>query len=225
MNQLQDALNRGHFLLDLDASDMESACQALVERMVADGMLPEQDADEVVAAPLKREQVAPTAIGHATAIPHAYLDALADPLVVFVRLNRPVNLNAPDGLSTRFLFVLLGPPGAAAEHLDTLANIARLMSNEEFRYDLGRAESRDDLLEAVRGSFRSAGSAVLPVVHCTARPVTSVGRPSVRGHPSRGTRRRRDSTRGRNALVSVTVDLSNAGTRKRSQSLKGNHHD
>jgi len=101
MNQLQDALNRGHFLLDLDASDMESACQALVERMVADGMLPEQDADEVVAALLKREQVAPTAIGHATAIPHAYLDVLTEPLVVFARLTRPVNLNAPDGTRKR----------------------------------------------------------------------------------------------------------------------------
>ena len=129
MNHLKDALERGHFILGLDASDMESACAALVRRMVADEVLRQQDADEVISALWKREQVAPTAIGHATAIPHAYLDVLTEPLIVFARLAHPVNLNAPDGIPTRFLFVLLGPTGAAAEHLDTLASVARLMSN------------------------------------------------------------------------------------------------
>ena len=159
MKQLRDALDHGHFLLDLDASDIESACPAIVRRMVADGTIPEEAADEVIAALLKREREASTAIGHAAAIPHAYLDVLSEPLIVFVRLARPVNVSAPDGISTRFLFVLLGPPGAAAGHLDTLANIARLMSNDEFRYDLGRAESQVDLLQAVQ---RFVDHAALP---------------------------------------------------------------
>ncbi len=150
MKRLKDALAHGHVILDLDASDITNAIQQTVRQMVKDGFLPEQAEEDVVSALLEREQQAPAAIGHATTIPHAYLDGLTEPFLVFVRLARPVNLDAPDGVPTRYLFVLLGPPGAAGEHLDTLAGIARLIASDEFRYDLGRAKSQDDLVEAMQ---------------------------------------------------------------------------
>jgi mannitol/fructose-specific phosphotransferase system IIA component (Ntr-type) len=162
MKRLIDAFNQGHTILDLHASDISSAIRATIDRMVTDGILPEQAAADVISALLEREREVPTAIGHAVAIPHAYLDALEDPLILFVRLSHPVNLNAPDGIATRFLFVLLGPLGATASHLDTLASIARLMSNDEFRYDLGRARNQTDLLEAVQHFVDHDSFPVLP---------------------------------------------------------------
>ena len=48
-----------------------------------------------------------------------------------------------------FLFFLLGPPASAVQHLDTLAYVARLMSDEEFRYEAGSARSSQDLLAAL----------------------------------------------------------------------------
>ncbi len=149
MNRLRDAFEQGHTLLDLKASDMASAIRETVQQMVVDGNLTEQAAEQVVTALLQREQEAPTAIGHAMAIPHAYLDGIEEQIVQFVRLARPVNLGAPDGIPTQFLFFLMGPPSAAAQHLDTLASVARLMSDDEFRYEAGNAHSLDDLLEAL----------------------------------------------------------------------------
>ncbi len=164
MKRLIDALDQGHVVLDLDAADITTAIRQTIQRMVTDGFLSEQVEAEVVSALLQREQDAPTAIGNAAAIPHAYLDILTEPLIIFVRLARPVNLDAPDGIPTRYLFMLLGPIGAAGDHLDTLAGVARLMSNDEFRYDLGRARSRGDLLQALqRFNDRSAP----PVVRTT----------------------------------------------------------
>jgi len=145
MKRLKDALNQGPIILDLRASDMASAIRGTVRRLVADGVLPEQAAEPVVSALIEREEKSPTAIGHAMAIPHAYLDAVEQQMVLFVRLAHPVNMGAPDGIPTRYLFFLLGPPGSSADHLDTLANIARLMSNDAFRYDLGKAKNQTDL--------------------------------------------------------------------------------
>jgi mannitol/fructose-specific phosphotransferase system IIA component (Ntr-type) len=149
MKRLKDALNQGHLVLDLDASDMVSAIRETVHHMVADGILPEQAEDQVASALFQREQESPTAIGHAAAIPHAYLDAIEEQFILFIRLAHPVNMGAPDGIPTRFLFFLLGPPGSATQHLDTLASIARLMSDDEFRYEAGEARSVDDLLSAL----------------------------------------------------------------------------
>lgn len=149
MKQLRNAIEQGHVVLDLDASDMASAIRRTMHHMVTEGILREEAADEVTSALLRREEESPTTIGHAAAIPHAYLDAIKEQLVVFVRLAHPMNLGAPDGIPTQFVFFLLGPPGSTARHLDTLANIARLMSDDEFRYEAGEAGSDDDMLSAL----------------------------------------------------------------------------
>jgi len=150
MQRLKDAFEQDHVVLDLEVFDMASAIRETVQRMVVQGTLSKQAESQIVSALLEREQKSPTALGHAMAIPHAYLDGIEKQVVQFVRLARPINMGAPDGIPTQFLFFLLGPPGASAEHLDTLASIARLMSNDEFRYDLGEANSQTDLLEAVQ---------------------------------------------------------------------------
>jgi mannitol/fructose-specific phosphotransferase system IIA component (Ntr-type) len=163
MKRLKDAFEQGHVILDLDASDMATAIRETVSQMVAQGTLSEQVAEEVVSALLIREQESPTALGHAMAIPHAYFDGIDQQIVQFVRLAHPVNLGSPDGIPTQFLFFLIGPPGASAAHIDTLASIARLMSNDEFRYDLGEASSPVDLLEAVQRFMDFAATPTLPV--------------------------------------------------------------
>ncbi len=163
MKQLRDAFEQGHVLLDLKASDMASAIRKTIGHLVKQGSLSEQMAEHVVSALLQREQKSPTAIGHAMAIPHAYLDGIEEPIVQFVRLARPVNLGAPDGIPTQFLFFLLGPLGASTSHIDTLASVARLMSNDEFRYDLGEARSQTDLLEALQRFAEFSATPLAPV--------------------------------------------------------------
>lgn len=150
MERLKDAFAQRKFVLEFHVSDMPSAIREAVGHMVLSGMLPEQVAQEVTTLLLEREQETPTTIGHASAIPHAYLEALDKPIVLFARLAHPINLGAPDGIATQFLFFLLGPVGAAGDHLDTLASIAKLMSDDEFRYELGKAQTSDDLMSALR---------------------------------------------------------------------------
>ena len=149
MKRLKETFEQGQVVLNLEATDIASAIRKTVRQMAEDGILPEQIEDRVTSALLQREQNAPTAIGNAIAVPHAYLDEIEEQIVLFVRLAHPANFGAPDGIPTQFLFFLLGPPGSASQHLDTLANIARLMSDDEFRYEAGKARSTDDLLAAL----------------------------------------------------------------------------
>lgn len=164
MQSIRTAIEQGHLVLDLDASDFAAAVRLTVQRMVADGVVPESLETEVVANLLEREQVAPTPIGHACGVPHAYLEGLEQQAIQFVRLARPINLGAPDGIPTQFLFFLVGPAGAASQHLDSLAYIARLFSDEEFRFDAGEAGSAEELLMALdRFIDRASAEPVRPV--------------------------------------------------------------
>lgn len=150
MRQIKEAFDRGNAILDLAVSDISSAIRETAKRMVAEGHIPAEIEQQVVSALLARERDAPTAIGHSVAIPHAYVAGIEKQIVFFVRLTHPVNMGAPDGIPTQFLFFLLGPPDSAAQHLDTLANVARIMSDDEYRYEMGVARTPEDLSLALR---------------------------------------------------------------------------
>lgn len=148
-------------LLDVSADSIESLISHVVDTLVQNNLLLTEHREQVCDAIVQREHVVSTAIGHSVAVPHCYLDSLTEPLIVFVRLKNGLNLGAPDGTPTRYFFFLLGPTGRAAEHLDTLSLIARLMSEDEFRYDLGEVHSREELAAALE---RAVGRSQ-PVVH------------------------------------------------------------
>jgi mannitol/fructose-specific phosphotransferase system IIA component (Ntr-type) len=143
----------------MEARDMASVISKSLDYIVRRGLLPAEHRDIVEAALLARERKASSALGNSVAVPHAYLNAIAHQLIVFVRLARPINLGAPDGIPTRFVFVLLGPEGATVEHLDTLATIARLVSDDQFRYEAGAARTQQDLLAALDRFFERTAPA------------------------------------------------------------------
>lgn len=149
MDTLRHAVESGLYLLDLDSRDLPDILQQAVAVGARQGLVPDSARDGLLRELLERERRFSTAIGNAVAVPHAYTEGIAEADIVFIRLRHPVNMGAPDGIPTRFLFVLVGPPGQAESHLDTLTNVARLMSDDEFRYDLGEVRSQEDLLAAL----------------------------------------------------------------------------
>lgn len=149
MDLLRQAIESRAFKLDMGATSIDHIVEQSLGVIVSQGILSEQHRNSVREALLDREQQASTAIGHSVAVPHAYLDCLTEQAIVFARLEHPIDLGSPDGIPTRFVFVLLGPKSAVGEHIDALMQIARLMSDEEFRYEMGEAEDMDDLLAAL----------------------------------------------------------------------------
>jgi mannitol/fructose-specific phosphotransferase system IIA component (Ntr-type) len=149
MQLLRNALTNESLLLDLVAGDMPTITHKALESLVERGVLPVERLKEVEAGLLEREGVVSTAIGNSVAVPHVYLPGLEEPIIVFVRLAHGINMNAPDGVPIRFVFFMLGPPNSPNQHLDALANIARIMSDDEFRYEAAEAHSAKDLLEAL----------------------------------------------------------------------------
>ena len=132
-------------LLDISARSIDELIPQVVDHLVQCGRLDAAERDAVEAEFQQRERIVSTAIGNSLAVPHCYVKTLAEPQIVFVRLKRAINLGAPDGAPTRFFFFLLGPTDRAVEHLDTLAVIARLMSDNEFRFELGWAREVSEL--------------------------------------------------------------------------------
>jgi PTS system nitrogen regulatory IIA component len=97
---------------------------------------------EVLDHLIAREKLGSTGLGQGIAIPHCRVGACTEPLGTLLTLAEPIPFDAPDDQPVDLLFVLLVPVAAHQQHLDILANVARLFSQADFCARLRAA--RDD---------------------------------------------------------------------------------
>lgn len=116
--------------LDADCASKAEAVQMLVERLVLAGRT--GDADRLEAAVLAREATCSTAIGHGFAVPHAKLPDLGPGGLVLLRLRRPLDWGAADGLPVHTV-LLLATDGGQDTHLRAFARLARRLMDDRFR--------------------------------------------------------------------------------------------
>ena len=94
-----------------------------------------------------RERLGSTGMGEGIAIPHCRVANCASPIGALLTLKEGIEYDAPDGRPVDLLFVLLVPEEAHQEHLDILAEIARLFSQHDFCKRLRSASSASSLYD------------------------------------------------------------------------------
>ncbi|SLM17740.1 putative Nitrogen regulatory protein [uncultured spirochete] len=131
--------------------DPESMPKALGELLRALPLPKGLDRDALLDALLGREEVMSTAIGNGIAIPHVRQfgsESLQKDIVVVAYLFEPLDWKAPDGQLVHTLFLVLAAD--ETRHLQILAEIARLASDEDFVAFLKTMPDRAALVERMR---------------------------------------------------------------------------
>jgi PTS system fructose-specific IIA component/PTS system nitrogen regulatory IIA component len=119
----------------------------MVESLRAAGSFPAGEADGIVAAILKREELGSTGIGNGVAVPHTKHPSV-DRLVATVALAKGgVDFASLDGEAVYILFLLVSPPERPGDHLRGLENISRHLRNQNFCNFLKQAKSREQVVE------------------------------------------------------------------------------
>lgn len=83
-----------------------------------------------------RERLGSTGLGHGVAIPHGRIKGLKAPLAAVLLLQSPIGFDAPDEQLVTLLIFLLVPEAATQKHLETLSEIAELLSDNVLREQL-----------------------------------------------------------------------------------------
>lgn len=118
---------------------------------VADALhnaLPEIDSAELFEHLIAREKLGSTAIGKGIAIPHCRCSKVERTIGCLVKLQEPIDFDSPDDLPVDILFVMLVPEQATNEHLQTLAHLAQLFEQSEFRNALRKSKTNEELYNA-----------------------------------------------------------------------------
>ena len=147
---LADILKKEQIISDLRATNRWEAIDELVDNLVSFGLIKKEHRDAIIAVVKKRESSMSTGIGYGIGIPHASTDLINDVIGVFGRSKSGVNFDALDNQPVNLVMLFLVPQGQFQKHLHTLANIAKLLHNKEFRHSLETADDSAAMCEIIR---------------------------------------------------------------------------
>jgi PTS system nitrogen regulatory IIA component len=112
---------------------------------VAELLAPADDpsvSQKIYSGLLERERLGSTGLGFGVAIPHARIPGLKSASIAFLRLEEGVDYDAADNQAVDLIFALLVPLEATQEHLELLADLAKLLNEPGNRAQLRKASSK-----------------------------------------------------------------------------------
>ncbi|AIL32120.1 PTS sugar transporter subunit IIA [Basilea psittacipulmonis] len=99
-----------------------------------------------------REKLGSTALGSGVAVPHARLASIKKPILGFIRFAKPLFYDTPDGEPVKLMMFLISPEKEPQNHLEPLAELARVMSDASLRERLFQASTPEELKNVFKSS-------------------------------------------------------------------------
>ena len=96
---------------------------------------------------MEREHLGSTGLGCGTAIPHCRSSSIASPVCAFLKLDQPIEFDAPDGEAVDLLMVLIASEEEHKDHLSMLAASARVLGDAHNRAAIRSCEDDNKLYE------------------------------------------------------------------------------
>lgn len=138
-------------LVGFDPADKWDAIGRLVGHLVSRQAIPEKSAARVLEQILARERSMSTGMERGIAIPHAAVDDVQKVTACMGIVSRAGGLafESIDGQPARLVVLLVIPKAQKLLHIRTLADVARVLSNESIRNALIAAPSARDAWDAL----------------------------------------------------------------------------
>ena len=130
---------------EMASVDKEGAIRELVGNLVDAGQIKSDDANGIVKAIMKREELGSTGIGRGVAVPHTKHPSV-DKLVGTVGVSQGgVEFQSLDGEPVQLFFLLVSPPDRPGDHLRALENISRQLRDDMFCKFLKGSKTNKDI--------------------------------------------------------------------------------
>lgn len=101
---------------------------------------------------MNREKLGSTGLGYGIAMPHARIKNLKTELPIFIRLKNPIEYESFDNTLVKLVFALLVPENSPEMHLETLSEIAQLVSNKTHRTELSELNDINQILDIIKSN-------------------------------------------------------------------------
>jgi len=143
--RLMEIIQPGSVRVPLVATSKQDAIFELVD-VLADqaGIAARQELKDAV---WQRELTRTTGIGYGIAIPHGKCRGCERLSMAVGRLSTPIDFKSIDGKPVELIVLLASPPDQTGPHIQALARISRIMTDDRARAQIKQAPSSKALYE------------------------------------------------------------------------------
>ena len=143
-----DFVKPSHVFLDCPAKDVDEALHFIADKAVDLGL--GADADAIYKAFRAREDMGSTGMTDGFAIPHAMDPEIKETAVIVLKFADAPEWKTMDGQPVVYAIALLVPTDeGSGVHLEMLSKIARVLTHVNFRNDMEKAETAEDIAAAI----------------------------------------------------------------------------
>ena len=145
--RLTDILQPDCVKVPLEATEKQAAIFELAELLAAH--TPIDDVESLKQAIWKREQTRTTGIGHGIGIPHGKTAGVDRLRMAIGRVSEPIDFGAIDGRPVDLIILLASPQDQTGPHIQALARISRMLTEEQLRHGLKTAEDAESVYQLI----------------------------------------------------------------------------
>ena len=147
--QLTDILEVSCIKVPMQAAEKYQAITELLKLLHKNVSLSDYQAAHQ--AVIEREAIRSTGVGQGFAIPHAKTNSVDRLVMALGKLEKPIDFNSIDGQPVSMIFLLLSPLDQIGPHIQAIAQISRLMTDQKLKNKLLNSGSAKDLYQHIIG--------------------------------------------------------------------------
>lgn len=145
--KISDLLKKEIMIMELAADNKIDAINEMIAKLKEKKMISDEELfrEEI----MNREELSSTGLGDGIAMPHAKTKAVNTPCVLFARSEKGIDYDSLDGQPAYLFFMIAAEDGANNTHIETLANLSKLLLKANFIEKLRKAKNQDEVIELV----------------------------------------------------------------------------
>ena len=145
--KISDLLKKEIMIMELGADNKIDAINEMIARLKEKKMINDENLfrEEI----MNREKLSSTGLGDGIAMPHAKTKAVNTPCVLFARSEKGIDYDSLDGHPAHLFFMIAAEDGANNTHIETLANLSKLLLKPNFIEKLKEAKNPGEIIELV----------------------------------------------------------------------------
>ena len=144
---LRKAISKEAISLNLKSDSKDALIEEMIDILIASGKITDRKA--ALKAVMEREKKMSTGMAHGIAIPHGKTKSV-DSLVAAIGLKpEGLEFQSLDGAESKLFILTLSPAARTGPHIQFLAEISRLLNEEEIREKVLNASSVDEVYSLI----------------------------------------------------------------------------
>nr|WP_307759916.1 fructose-specific PTS transporter subunit EIIC [uncultured Peptostreptococcus sp.] len=145
--KISDLLKKEIMIMELAGDNKLDAINEMIAKLKEKKMISDEELfrEEI----MNREELSSTGLGDGIAMPHAKTKAVNTPCVLFARSEKGIDYDSLDGQPAHLFFMIAAEDGANNTHIETLANLSKLLLKANFIEKLKKAKNPDEVIELV----------------------------------------------------------------------------